>query len=347
MPSSFLDLLAAARPRVRPPVAIALGAPRLIADLVTALGLPDVTCYQMDLHQADRLRDELREFRVDAAVEVKPDLWDLPADFNTVLYPAPPRGERELKRDVVEQAYHVLRPRGLLVVLSPVSKDQFFPAVMKKAFGKVALETDRDGTVLWSPRGADQPRRRHEITFQVKAASGLATDSLKILSRPGVFTYGRMDDGARALVEIAEVHPSVAIADLGCGTGAVGIIAGLRSGPGGSVTFVDSNVRAAALAGINARANGLADFRVVADAQLHGLPAEHFDLVLANPPYYAQQGVARLFVEGAARLLKPGGRLYLVTKQADIVGEMMYQQFGEPELVMRRDYVVLVAAKNR
>src|SRR5947199_459604 len=155
MPSSFLDLLAAARPRLRPPVAVVLGAPRLAADLVTALGLPDTACYQMDLHQADRLRAELRTIGAEAEVVTAADLWDLPAEFNTALYPSPPRGERELKRDVVEQAYHVLRPRGLLVVLSPVTKDQFFPAVMKKAFGKMALEVGRSGTLLWSPRAAD------------------------------------------------------------------------------------------------------------------------------------------------------------------------------------------------
>src|SRR3954447_19591917 len=163
MPSPSLDLLAAARPRLRPPVLVALGAPRLAADLVAAAGLTGTACYQMDLHQADRLRDELRKIGTDAAVEVTPDLWDLPPTFNTVLYPSPPRGERELKRDVVEQSYHVLRPGGLLVVLSPVPKDQLFPAVMKKAFGEVALETDRNGTVLWSPRGDEHPRRRHEI----------------------------------------------------------------------------------------------------------------------------------------------------------------------------------------
>src|SRR3954469_16082135 len=196
MPSPFLDLLAAARPRLRPPVLVALGAPRLVADFVTSLGLPDTVCYQMDLHQADRLRHELHEFRADAPVEVTPDLWDLPATFNTVLYPSPPRGERELKRDVVEQAYHVLRPRGLLVALSPVAKDQFYPPVMKKAFGKVALETGRYGTVLWSPRGAEHPRRRHEITFHVNAGSAEVRESLTFTSRPGVFTYGRMDDGA-------------------------------------------------------------------------------------------------------------------------------------------------------
>ena len=344
MPSPFLDLLAAARPRVRPPVLVALGGPRLTADIVTALGLPETACYQMDLHQADRLRDELRELGMDAEIAVRPDVWDLPAEFNTVLFPSPTRGERELKRDVVEQAYHVLRPRGLLVVLSPVEKDQFFPTVMKKTFGKVALETGRAGTVLWSPRGEVHPRRRHEVSFHVRIP-GL-TDSRVFLSRPGVFTYGRMDDGACALAEVAEVQPGDRIVDLGCGTGAVGVLAGLRAGPTGSVAFLDSNVRAAALAEINAKANGLVNVSVYADAQLNGPPENYFDLVLANPPYYAQLGVARLFVEGARRLLRPGGRLYVVTKQADVVGEMMAERLGEPVVVMGRDYAVLLSKKG-
>jgi 16S rRNA (guanine1207-N2)-methyltransferase len=339
MPSSFLDLLSCARPRVRPPVAVPLGAPRLVADLVTALGLPEITCYQMDLHQTSRLRDKLRELGAEAAVEVKPDLWDMAAEFNTVLYPSPPRGERELKRDVVEQAYHVLRPRGLLLVLSPVEKDQFFPAVIKKAFGRVALESSRAGTVLWSPRGVDQPRRRHEITFQVRVDEAR---SASFLSRPGVFTYGRMDDGARALTEVAEVRPGDRVLDLGCGTGTVGVVAGMR---GGKITFVDSNVRAAALAEINARNNGLTDFEVITDPRLQGLPAGQFDVALANPPYYAQQGVARLFINGARQFLAPGGRLYLVTKQPDVVGEIIAEAFAEPIATRRRDYTVLAATK--
>ena len=107
------------------------------------------------------------------------------------------------------------------------------------------------------------------------------------------------------------------------------------------MTFVDSNPRAAALAEENARTNGLTDFRVVAAPTLDGLEAGQFHVALANPPYYAQQGVARLFVEGAKRLLRRGGRLYIVTKQADAVGEIVGEHFGEPHVELRRDYAVL------
>lgn len=104
--------------RVTPPVAIALGSPREAAALAASLGSSDVVCYQMDLYQADRLKEELAKLSCPARVVAAADLWNLPADFQTVLYPAPEGGERSLKIDMVEQACHILRPRGQLVVLS-------------------------------------------------------------------------------------------------------------------------------------------------------------------------------------------------------------------------------------
>src|SRR5438445_12135175 len=109
------------RSRVRPPLAIVLGSPREVVDLVAAIGVGEVVCYQMDLFQADRVREELREIGLTAEVKTAPDLWDLAAKFQTVLYPAPQGGERIMKIDVVEQACHVLGPRGSLVVLSPTA----------------------------------------------------------------------------------------------------------------------------------------------------------------------------------------------------------------------------------
>ena len=85
------------------------------------------------------------------------------------------------------------------------------------------------------------------------------------------------------------------------------------------------------------------DFQVVASSRVEGLPAASFDVALANPPYYAQSSIARLFIERSRVLLRPGGRLYLVTKRPDQVGPIMADVFGPTEVVTRRGYSVLCA----
>jgi 16S rRNA (guanine1207-N2)-methyltransferase len=326
--------------RLRPPFGVVQGSLREAADLVAVLPAPDVACYQMDLYQADRLRDELAGRGLSAPVVTAPDLWDLPADVQTLLYPAPEKGERELKLDMIEQAYHVLRPGGSLVVLSRYPKEQLFPAALKKVFGRVHLPGAGGGMVLWASRAGQRPRRRHEVTFQVNAGK---RPSLRFLSRPGVFSYGRFDEGARALVETMEVRPGDRVLDVGCGCGTNGVHAGLVSGPDGWTTFVDSNLRALALAEHNARANGLIRFQTIASSTVHGPEERSFDVALANPPYYAQLGIARLFIERCRVLLRPGGRFYLVTRQPDQVGPLVAESFGPTEPVQKRGYIVLCA----
>jgi 16S rRNA (guanine1207-N2)-methyltransferase len=336
-----LDCLEPIRERINPPIAIILGSPAGVAQLVASLPTPDIVCYQMDLYQADRLREELSQVGSPAHVVASADLWDLPATFQTVLYPAPQTGERSLKLDMVEQAYHILRPRGMLVVLSPYEADQFFPDVLKKIYRRVHTPPVEGGTLLWCRREGDRQRRRHEMTFQARIGEG---PSLRFLSRPGVFSYGQLDAGARALVETMTIDPGERVLDIGCGCGTNGIFAARQSGPAGTTMFLDSNVRAIALTELNAQANGLAAYRALASSQLVEPAAGDWDVVLANPPYYAQASIARLFIERARVLLRPTGRLYLVTKQADQVGPIMAETFGLTEAETRRGYTILSAS---
>src|SRR5262245_31897759 len=301
----FAEAAALLGGRLRPPFAVVLGAPREAADLAAALGDADTVCYQMDLFQAERLREELAERGSGARVVAAADLWDLPADFRTALYPVPEGGERGLKLDVVEQSFHVLQPHGTLAVLSPHEKDQLFPAALKKVYGRVHTPAASGGTLLWCQRDGDRPRRRHEVTFQVRFD---AETSLRFLSRPGTFSYGRFDNGARALVETMEVRSGEQVLDVGCGCGTSGVWAARLAGPGGGVTFIDSNLRAVALAEHNARANGVETFQAVSTRGVDGVPEGAFDVALANPPYYAFSSIARLFIERARVLLRPGGR---------------------------------------
>lgn len=341
--SQFLPLLDAVAGRIKAPVCIVLGAPRVVSQLVERLPGLEIACYQIDLFQAERLREELAAAGQKAEVRTAADLWDLPADFQTVLYPSPPRGERELKIDLVEQGFHVLRPQGVFCALSPVTQEQFFPKLMKKIFGKSALSLTDEGCVIWSHRDGDRPRRRHEIAVHARIDDG---EPLVFLTRPGVFSYGRLDLGTRALLTAAEIQPGERILDLGCGAGATGIAAIRRALPGGHVTFVDSNVRAVSLAEMNARAAGLSDFTAIAAVRMEGLPADSFDVVLTNPPYYAQQSIAPMFIDRSRELLKRGGHFYLVTKQLDEMEPLVRAAFGEPELFESRGYIILVAKKE-
>src|SRR5262245_40854788 len=93
MPSAFLHLLSIVRARVRQPVLVTQAAPRLVADLVVTLGLPETACFQFDLYQTERLHEELAELGTDADVITAADLWDAPRRFVTVLLPSPPRGD--------------------------------------------------------------------------------------------------------------------------------------------------------------------------------------------------------------------------------------------------------------
>jgi 16S rRNA (guanine1207-N2)-methyltransferase len=340
-PASFRDLPAAVTEKLRPPLGVILGAPAEVAELCAALGTADFICYQMDLYQADRLRSELGQHIGTVRVVTAPDLWDLPADFQTLLYPASRGSERSLKIDMIEQAYHLLQPHGTLIVWSAYETDQFFPALLKKTFGRVHAPAAGGDTLFWCQRAGERPRRRHEVTFQCRIAGG---PSLRFLSRPGTFSYGRFDEGARALLEVAQIEPGDHVLDIGCGCGTNGSFAWQRCGPDGSVTFVDSNVRAVALTEENARNNGVKRFKAVASAHVEvTAPDGGFDVALANPPYFAQGAIARLFVDRSAALLKPGGRFYVVTKQPNEVGPMVVEAFGYAEAVVQRGYTVFGA----
>jgi 16S rRNA (guanine1207-N2)-methyltransferase len=332
--------------KLRPPLALVLGTTEEWLPLIELLqpGQGEITSYQMDLYSAEQLRGALAENQLETRVVTAADLWDLPAEFQTVLYAPPPRGERELKIDMVEQAFHILRPRGNLIVLTPYEKDPFFPTLMKKVFGRVHAPAAGENAVLWSQRDGDRPRRRHEMMFQVRGRDGRP---LRFLSRPGTFSYGRFDHGARALVECAVVNNGDRILDLGCGCGTNGIMAADLAGPACHVTFVDSNLRALALAEHNARGNGLEHFKTVATSRVEGegLAAKGFDVVLANPPYFAFSAIAKLFVQRSRALLRPDGRFYLVTKQPKEIAPLLVEHFGQADAVMRRGYTILAARR--
>ena len=111
-----------------------------------------------------------------------------------------------------------------------------------------------------------------------------------------------------ALADFARVFSGARVCDLGCGCGALGLLL-LAKCETLQVTGVEIQEPAARCAAENAAQNGLSQFSV-----LHGdlreyrtlLPANGFDIVVSNPPYYPVSGGA---APEKLRLLNAGERL--------------------------------------
>ncbi len=335
------ELLAVVAEKIQPPVLVVLGSPWPATQIAAGVAVPGTVCYQQDVFQADRLREKLVENNLSAEVVTAPDLWDLPANFGTAIFPAAAHADRDLKLDMIEQGFHVLRDGGMFITLSEYHKDTQIAKWQKKVFGKCGESPKaKIGMAFWSTRTGDTPRRRHEITFHARIGDA---PSMSFASWPGTFSYGRMDGGSRAMLEVADIRPGDRVLDMGCGNGAVGCLASQRSGPTGSVTFVDSNARAVALARKNAEENAVSNAHFVTSATLGGLEPHSFDVILANPPYYAKSEVARLFVSSGSELLKRGGRFYFVTRMPVETLPEVVDTFGQVESIENRGYTVVIA----
>src|SRR5260370_14213277 len=89
VPLSQREVPEPVRAKLRPPLAVVLGSPAEVVNLLRACPVTPATCYQMDLYQAERLRDALNAHHLTADVVTLPDLWDLPADYQAPVFMAP------------------------------------------------------------------------------------------------------------------------------------------------------------------------------------------------------------------------------------------------------------------
>ncbi|SFL13660.1 class I SAM-dependent methyltransferase [Methylorubrum salsuginis] len=122
------------------------------------------------------------------------------------------------------------------------------------------------------------------------------------------------------------------VVDLGCGSGAAGIVVAKRV-PEAEVVLVDINPAALELAAVNARVAGVANVRPALSDMLSGVEGG-FDLIVSNPPFMVDAGgrayrdgggtlgagLPLRVVEAATERLNPGGSLVLFTGSAIVEG---------------------------
>ncbi len=165
----------------------------------------------------------------------------------------------------------------------------------------------------------------------------------------GVFAYRGVDPGTRLLIEAMEIGPRDHVLDLGCGYGPVGLVAASLAARG-RAWLVDTNERAAELARTNAAENRLANVRVLVGEGAAAIHDEAVDVVVTNPPIRAGRLVVTQFIDDARRVLRPGGRFYLVARTAQgakTIARLIQARFGQVRQVRAASgYRVLEATRE-
>jgi 16S rRNA (guanine1207-N2)-methyltransferase len=214
-----------------------------------------------------------------------------------------------------------------LALLSPtLSQDGTILVVGPKKGGirsARSLLTEQVGPVTGSRSGrhavaltarrevADPPPIEAERRYEVDAW-GIR---LTVVSLPGVFSHGRLDEGTRYLLDELPLPEWTRALDVGCGAGVIGA-ALRRARPGARVDLVDVDARALEATRRTLSLNGLSEEGVWASDGLSAVDGG-YDLVVSNPPFH--QGLATDFsatnelIRTVGHHLTPEGRLVLVT----------------------------------
>jgi len=172
---------------------------------------------------------------------------------------------------------------------------------------------------------------------------------LRFMTDAGVFSKTGVDYGSRVLIESLQLERDAKVLDVGCGYGPIGISAAMLA-DAGHVTMIDINERAVALALENAKLNGLNNVTVLQSDLFEAVVDSSFDAIITNPPIRAGKTVVHRIFEEGAKLLEPGGAMWVVIqkKQGAPSAEAKLESiFGNVEEVTKdKGYRIFRSIKN-
>lgn len=336
--TAALELLATRRNGSRI-AATTVGRAQAAVALAQASPSSAVDCWFLDLFQQQLAMQALGGAVANLSLCCEADLP--PGPFQMAVLLTSKSGEAEVARDQLQGATLALEIGGTLVAAVDNPRDQWLREQLSELFPKVTVRSYEDATVYVARKQAELKKVRDfrcEFTFRD------GERVLRAVSRPGVFAHRRLDPGARQLIDATQVSSGMRVLDIGCGAGTVAIALAARE-PSAYVHAVDSNARAieATLAGaaLNELSNVTAELSC--DGNYRG--AGEYDLVVANPPYYADNRIAELFVNAAHRSLRPGGRLIVVAKHGDWYAATMPANWDDVDCRQTKNYVIITATR--
>ena len=167
--------------------------------------------------------------------------------------------------------------------------------------------------------------------------TALCKRSFEFLTASSVFSKRRVDPGTRLLIESMILPKSGCVLDVGCGYGAVGIVAAALN-RNLSVVMSDVNVRAVRLAKKNVELNNIANAEVRYGHLYEPIEGLLFNCVLSNPPVSAGMETVKAIVAGATKVMAPKATFQMVIRSkigAKTLPALFNEVFGNCKVLAR------------
>ncbi len=177
----------------------------------------------------------------------------------------------------------------------------------------------------------------------------LRGESFEFLTASSVFSKKRVDLGTRLLIDAMVLPETGAVLDLGCGYGAVGIVAA-ASNSRLHVVMTDVNMRAVHLARQNVEKNKVNNAEVRCGYLYEPAKDLTFNCVLSNPPVSAGMETVKAIITEAPRVMAHEATFQMVIRSkigAKTLPLVFNEIFGNWQVLARKSgYRVLMAEKH-
>jgi 16S rRNA G1207 methylase RsmC len=161
--------------------------------------------------------------------------------------------------------------------------------------------------------------------------------NFEFLTASSVFSKRRVDLGTRLLIESMVLPNEGCVLDIGCGYGAVGIVAASLN-PKLRVVMTDVNMRAVRLARRNVELNKAASAEVRHGYFFEPVEGLVFNCVLSNPPISAGMKTVKAIVKGAPQVMADKGTFQMVIRSkigSKALPAILKETFGNVRVLAR------------
>lgn len=307
----------------------------------------EVSLWFLDRYQEQLLENELKKHSVTLRqiCSADPPTTDEGHAFDLAVVPVFKSGEAELTRDILQSVFQRLAINGHLVAAIANPRDRWLREQLAATGERVRVRSDeskKPETICYIVQKTRPLKKVRD--FGSKVVFRDRERLLTAFTRPGVFAHRRIDPAARHLLNAVDLAEGARVLELGCGSGCVSLGLAARHSSI-EVHAIDSSARAVSCLRRAAEYNHLSNLTVALEAGGCVPDAGDYDLVLANPPYYADFRIANMFIESARVALAPGGTLLIATKQPNWYLEHLPQSWDEVAQEMVKGYHLIEAVR--